>query len=408
MAGSETNAVAGANRQVILIGLTALLGALLLFALWYIFLRTPYLPAFTNIKSNDAVTITAELDRLKTSYELADDGTTILVPENKVDAARIAILGGDLPLKGAVGFELFNKTDMGLTEFAQKINYQRALQGELARTIMALDEVESARVHLSLPESGIFDHDLRDAKASVTIATKLEIALEPTVVRGVQQLVASAVPDLQPANVAILDARGQLVSELAVTMPAGTLAQQKQVELERLYADKVRETARSAGLAMPMTVAVTAFPSIVSPSQSDVADMTSESPRTEPLRVLLTLGVEPSAGVRDRIFAAAQQAIGFDQTLGDVIEIRIDRGLGRPVAVPIPMPRALAPDAPEAKPQFPNIPVWFLAAAVGVIFLLVLAVRFRRTAKKMTVEERDDFSAKLKSLLANDLANAQP
>jgi flagellar M-ring protein FliF len=376
MADSKDSSDTGSIRQIILIGLAALLGAALLFALWYLFLRTPYLPAFTGIKSNDAVTITAELDRLKTPYELADDGTTILVPEGKVDAARIAILGGDLPLKGAVGFELFNKTDMGLTEFAQKINYQRALQGELARTIMALDEVDSARVHLSLPESGIFEQDRRDAKASVTIATKLDARLEPTVVRGVQQLIASAVPDLAPA-------------------------------IEERYASKIREATQAVGLAMPMTVLVSAFPSTVLPVQSGDNGQAAEAERTTPLKVTMTLTAEPGAGVYDRLFTTVKQAIEFDQTLGDVIDIRSEPALATPMAAPVPLPRMPTPSAPSLGFVLPSLPLWPFAAVVCIALFALVALRLRKSMDGMTLDERDAFSAKLKALLADDMPNAQ-
>src|SRR5262245_47173076 len=99
---------------------------------------------FKDLRPMDAATIVAELDKRKVAYELRDGGQTILVSEKIVDSTRLAIMSQELPLKGVVGFELFNKSDMGLTEFAQQINYRRALQGEIARTIMALDTVESA------------------------------------------------------------------------------------------------------------------------------------------------------------------------------------------------------------------------------------------------------------------------
>jgi flagellar M-ring protein FliF len=144
------------RRQLILIGAGAIALAVLIFLLWLLVLRTPMVPAFTNLKATDAALIVDELKRQNVPYKLENDGATVLVPQDQVDAARLGILGGDLPLKGTVGFELFSKSDMGLTEFAQKINYQRALQGELARTLMSMSTVESARVHITLPETGVF------------------------------------------------------------------------------------------------------------------------------------------------------------------------------------------------------------------------------------------------------------
>ena len=121
------------------------------FARWA--LAKEYQALFTQLSEQDAATMIEELDRMKVPYRLDDGGRSILVPEELVHKTRLQLVGKNLPLHGAVGFEIFNNTDFGMTEFTQKVNYQRALQGELTRTIMALEEVQSARVHLALPES---------------------------------------------------------------------------------------------------------------------------------------------------------------------------------------------------------------------------------------------------------------
>src|SRR3954454_16858263 len=138
------------GRQLAAVAFGAVLLCALLAAFWLLFLRTDYGVLFSRLREPDAATIVAELDKRKIPYRLEQGGTTILVPADRVDNTRLAVMGEDLPLKGQVGFELFNKSDMGLTDFAQKINYQRALQGELARTIMTVESVDSARVHLSI------------------------------------------------------------------------------------------------------------------------------------------------------------------------------------------------------------------------------------------------------------------
>src|SRR5881394_1772705 len=96
-------------------------------------------PAYQNIRESDASAIVTELDRAGIPYDLANEGHDILVPEDQAAAARVLIAGSDVAMGGSVGFELFNDSDMGLTEFAQKINFQRAMQGELARTIMGME-----------------------------------------------------------------------------------------------------------------------------------------------------------------------------------------------------------------------------------------------------------------------------
>lgn len=200
------------RRQVTIIAVGTAALCALLFAVYFLVLRKPYDVLFTDLRPMDAATIVAELDKKKIPYRLQDGGGTILVPENLVDATRLNVMSSDLPLKGMVGFELFNKSDMGLTEFAQKINYQRALQGELARTIMTMDAVDTARVHLSLTEPTIFRDDRVPPKASVTILTRPGKVLTAGAVRGVQRLVAAAVPELELANVVVLDKRGEVLS----------------------------------------------------------------------------------------------------------------------------------------------------------------------------------------------------
>lgn len=171
---------------------------------WWL-LRTEYQALFTDLKPQDAQAMTAELERLKIPYRLGDSGTAILVDKATVHATRIKLMGKDLPLHGAVGLELFNNTDFGMTEFAQKINYQRALQGELTRTIQSLSEV---RVLLALPEQGLFKQATSKAKASITVSLRQGQSLRPEQVTGIQRLVAAAVPGMTNQDVTIVDSHG--------------------------------------------------------------------------------------------------------------------------------------------------------------------------------------------------------
>ena len=182
-------------------------------AAYFTFLRTSYTTLFANLRLSEAAAIVSDLDKKKVPYRLKDKGATILVPTKSVDAVRLDETSGDLPLQGQVGFELFNKSDMGLTEFAQRINYQRALQGELARTIMSLDAVDTARVHLSLPDPSVFRDDRRPPKASATIVPRPGRMLSRAAVAGIRRLIAAAVPDLDPAAVVILDDHGDILGE---------------------------------------------------------------------------------------------------------------------------------------------------------------------------------------------------
>jgi flagellar M-ring protein FliF len=174
---------------------------------WWVF-HTEYQALFTDLKPQDAQAMTTELERLKISYHLGDSGTSILVDKATVHATRIKLMGKELPLQGAVGLELFNNTDFGMTEFAQKINYQRALQGELTRTIQSLSEVREVRVLLALPEQGLFKQATSKAKASITLTMRQGQALRAEQVVGVQRLVAAAVPGMATQDVTIVDGHG--------------------------------------------------------------------------------------------------------------------------------------------------------------------------------------------------------
>lgn len=194
-------------------GVVVILAIVLYFS--FTLLRPEYQTLFTNLDPQDAAAMTAELDKMKVPYRVENDGATILVDKSQVHNQRLKLLGKSGTLKSAVGFEIFNNTDFGMTEFAQKINYQRALQGELTRTIQSLDEVKSARVHLVLPESGLFKKSGQKPKASITLAMKENRSLSPDQVVGIQRLVAASVPEIEPSAVTIADQRGVTLTRAA-------------------------------------------------------------------------------------------------------------------------------------------------------------------------------------------------
>ncbi|HET8748744.1 MAG TPA: flagellar basal-body MS-ring/collar protein FliF [Ramlibacter sp.] len=170
---------------------------------------------FSELREQDAATLAGELEKLKIPYSVADQGRTLLVDRSQVHAARMKLMGRDLPLHGTVGFEVFNNSDFGMTEFAQKINYQRALQGELTRTILAFAAIRDARVHLALPEQGLFRQNTARPKAAITLTLRAGQALRGEQVSGIQRLVAAAVPGLQAQEVTIVDQRGVALTRIA-------------------------------------------------------------------------------------------------------------------------------------------------------------------------------------------------
>jgi len=200
----------GALRAAVLLAATLLLAAVV----WVLFLtlRTEYGVLFTDLAPADAAAIVERLKHDKVPYKLGGGGRSIEVPAKRIHEVRLGLMSGNLPLSGNVGFEIFDQQGFGTTEQAQQVSYQRALQGELARTIGALDHVASVRVHLVLPQSSLFTRDRASASAAVTLAMEPGSALEAGQISGVQRLVAAAVAGLEPGKVVITDQRGITLS----------------------------------------------------------------------------------------------------------------------------------------------------------------------------------------------------
>lgn len=215
----------------------------------YFILRTDYQVLFADMSMKDTSAMVAELDRLKIPYHLGEGGNTILVDKEAVHKTRLTLMGKDLPLHGAVGLELFNTTDFGMTEFAQKINYQRALQGELTRTILSLPEVRDARVHLAIPEQGLFKRADAQATAAVYLTLKGSEVLRKDQVNGIQRLVAAAVPGIAMQNVTIVDQHGVALTRAADPVEGGDGGSSRldvKRELENYLSRKVGEVLERA------------------------------------------------------------------------------------------------------------------------------------------------------------------
>jgi len=200
------------ERRLFIGGAIGIVVLAALFMFWVV--RADYQVLFAELDTRDAAAIVQELKRMKVPYKLSDDGTKILVDSHIVHETRLALMGRGVPLAGGVGFEIFDNKDVGMTEYTQKINYQRALQGELARTIMAIDQVKQARVHLVVSESGLFKRQKAQPKASVSLTLKPGMHLTSDQIAGVQRLVAAAVPGLDVARVTVSDQRGMTLSPM--------------------------------------------------------------------------------------------------------------------------------------------------------------------------------------------------
>jgi len=169
-------------------------------------MATPqYKPLMSGLEPADAQAITAELAAKKIPYLVGPDGTSITVPADQVDAARLEVASHDAPHSGRIGYEIFDKVSWGQTEFDEKVNYQRALEGELERTIQTMSNVKSARVHLVMATDSVFMDRERGAKASVTLRLKSG-SLSRAEISEISRLVAGAVDELKPTDVVIIDA----------------------------------------------------------------------------------------------------------------------------------------------------------------------------------------------------------
>ncbi len=185
------------------VGLAITLAAAVVFAQM---MSTPDMKTLmSGLEAADAQAVSAQLAAKKIPYQVSADGTSISVAADQVDAARLEVASHDAPHSGRMGFEIFDKVSWGQTEFDEKVNYQRALEGELERTILTMSNIKSARVHLVMASDSVFLDKERGAKASVTLRLKRG-TLSREELGAITRLVAGAVDDLKPADVAIVDA----------------------------------------------------------------------------------------------------------------------------------------------------------------------------------------------------------
>ena len=202
------------RRKLIFFG--ALLAVILAFvglSVWY-GSKPDYVPLYTNLETKDAGDVVNSLKETGVPYELVEDkkGATILVPAPQVHDLRLDLASAGLP-RGNKGFELFDDSKLGVTEFQNKINYLQALQGELTRTIEHLDSVEKARVHIVLPEDSLYKKNEKPATASILLMLAPETKLTPPEVKGIVNLVSHSVQGLNPENVTIVDTEGNILNK---------------------------------------------------------------------------------------------------------------------------------------------------------------------------------------------------
>jgi len=175
--------------------------------------RTPtYRVLFSNVDGRDGGAILAQLSQLNVPYRMGDNGASIMVPEEMVYDTRLKLAAQGLPKGGATGFELLDNPRMGISQFAEQVNYQRALEGELARTVESIGVVRSARVHLAIPRPSVFVREAQQPSASVLVELERARLLDAEQVAGIVHLVSSSVTGLSPKQVTVVDQSGNVLS----------------------------------------------------------------------------------------------------------------------------------------------------------------------------------------------------
>jgi len=211
--------------------------------------KSEFHPLYAKLNPEDAGIILNKLKEQKIEYRIASNGTTILIPQEYIHEIRMEMASEGLPRGSGIGFEIFNETKLGMTEFAQNVNYQRALQGELSRTINRIGEIESSRVHIVLPEKSLFLEDEDPATASVVLQMQAGKWLSQGQIKGIVHLLSSSVARLSPENVTIVDQNGKLLAGLKNDSSFGSLSSNQleyQGRVEKNLENRVRTMLESA------------------------------------------------------------------------------------------------------------------------------------------------------------------
>jgi flagellar M-ring protein FliF len=234
----------GRQRAAIALAAMAVVAGLVFFLRWQ--QERNFKPLFQNLSGEDAGMVMNRLKESGVEVRLADGGSTIKVPSDKIDELRIQMASAGLPKTGRIGYELFDKANFGTSEFAEQVNYHRAIEGELERSVMALQEVEQARVHITLPRQSLFMENRQPAKASVMVKLRLGAKLSQQNIQAIAHLTSSAVEGLQPEQVSVLDMRGNLLSRPRRNDPNAEQPSEELIEyrqrMERDYMQKIQAT----------------------------------------------------------------------------------------------------------------------------------------------------------------------
>lgn len=209
---------AGGRKIFLMLGVAAVIAVMA--AVWMWGRQPDYRVLFSNFSDRDGGEIVAQLEKMNIPYKYAEGGGAVLVPANRVHDARLKLAAQGLPKGGNVGFELMENQKLGSSQFLEQVNFQRAMEGELARSIESLSAVQAARVHLAMPKDSVFVSEQKQPTASVLLNLHPGRVLDAQQVSAIVHLVASSVPELSPKNVTVVDQNGNLLSDTTKTASA--------------------------------------------------------------------------------------------------------------------------------------------------------------------------------------------
>ncbi|MGH9672805.1 MAG: flagellar basal-body MS-ring/collar protein FliF [Bryobacteraceae bacterium] len=327
-------------------------------------------PLYSRLAAEDASSVVSRLRQNSAEYRLSPDGTTILVRSAQVPHLRLQMASAGLPKSGRAGFELFDKTNFGATDFAEQVNYHRALEGELERSVMTLAEVEKARVHLTRPKESLFLENRQPAKASVLLTLRPGVRLSPANVQSITNLLASAVDGLAADAVSVMDTRGNLLNRPRPapaadgTQPNDAMLEYRQ-SLERDVLVKINNTLEPLLGADRFRAGVSVECDITSGEQSEEAfdpskSVMVQSQRTEDLNgaAATSAGIP---GTPSNLPGAAPRATGVNggvarrtenisyQTTRTVRRTRLPQGAVERLSIALLVDHAVRWDGPEGK-----------------------------------------------------------
>jgi len=231
------------KQKFMMLGSVVLTIGLLVILLF--FMNEPtYTTLYSGLAAEDASKVVDYLGSQKILYKIDDNGQTIKVPKEKVYETRLALAGRGIPSSGVIGYEIFDKSTMGMSEFMQKINFKRAIEGELARTIAQLDGVSGVRVHIVIPQKSIFKEEEKFPSASIVLKLKNNSRLSKENITSIVNLVCGSVEGLPPSKISIIDTQGRILSNESEEGPLA-YASSKQYEIKQNVENYLAKKAQS-------------------------------------------------------------------------------------------------------------------------------------------------------------------